>query len=91
MFIFSFFLPLWVAIFVIIFDLYWICRTIYISYYSIKAYRKLKKNKLIDWWERCQNISDPQKFSENIKEKIESIKQTLEENVFKQTTKNYPK
>jgi len=56
MFVFSFILPVYVAIFVILFDIYWIFRTIFIAYYSVEGYRKLKKGTQIDWWERCQNI-----------------------------------
>jgi len=52
--LFSFLLPVWVAVFVIVFDIYWICRTIFISFYSIAAYRRLKKGKKIDWWKRCR-------------------------------------
>lgn len=70
MIIFSFWLPVWVAVFVIIFDIYWIFRTIFIASYSIAGYRKLKEGKEIDWWERCQNISDPAKYQELIREKI---------------------
>jgi hypothetical protein len=54
--ILSFFLPVWVAIFIIAFDVYWICRTIFITSYSLIAYNNLKKGKKIDWWKRCQNI-----------------------------------
>jgi hypothetical protein len=62
MFVFSFFLPFWVAIFVIAFDIYWIYRTAFISFYSITAYRKLQEGKKIDWRERCQNISGWEKI-----------------------------
>ncbi len=80
MFVFSFLLPVWVAIFIIIFDIYWIFRTIFITYYSIEGYRKLKRGKEIDWWVMCQNISNPKKFKENIAKKIGDLKKTLQEN-----------
>jgi len=70
MFIFSFLVPVWVAVYIIIFDIYWIFRTIFIAYYSIEGYRKLKRGKEIDWWERCQNISNLKNFKENIAKKI---------------------
>ncbi len=40
MFVFSFLVPLWVAVFIIAFDIYWLYRTVYISAYSILAFRK---------------------------------------------------
>lgn len=79
MFVFSYFLPIYVAIFVIAFDIYWILRTIFIAYYSVKGFRRLQRGKRIDWWERCQNIVDPEKYKEIIEEKIARMKASLRE------------
>ena len=79
MFLFSFLLPVYVAIFIIVFDIYWIYRTIFIAYYSVEGYQKLKKGKEIDWWERCQNIMDPEKYLKIIKERISDMKESLKE------------
>lgn len=78
MFLFSFFFPVWVAIFIIAFDIYWIYRTIFIAYYSVVGYRKLKKGEEIDWWERCQNIMHPEEYEKMICQKIEDIEKSLE-------------
>lgn len=77
MFVFSFFAPVWVAVFIIIFDIYWIFRTIFIAAYSVQGYRKLRKGKTIDWWERCQNISNPSEFKRIIENKISEMKKSL--------------
>jgi hypothetical protein len=77
MFVLSFLIPVWVSIFVIIFDIYWIYRTVFIAYYSIQGYRKLNQGKKIDWWERCQNISDSENYKKLIKDKIKSMKESL--------------
>jgi hypothetical protein len=74
MFVFSFFVPVWVAVFIIAFDIYWLYRTVYISTYSILAYRKMKRHKLIDWMEACQKIKDPGKFLEEIGERKKNLK-----------------
>lgn len=74
---FSFVLPIWVSIFIIMFDIYWIYRTIFITFYSILAYGKLREGKKIDWWERCQNISDPQQYLESIAKRIGLMKESL--------------
>lgn len=79
MILFSFWLPVWVAIFIIAFDLYWIFRTIFIAFYSVSGYHKLKAGQKIDWWERCQNIADPAKFAEIMEEKIARLKGSLKE------------
>lgn len=79
MFLFSFWLPAWVAVFIITFDIYWIFRTIFIASYSVAGYKKLKRGKEIDWWERCQNIENPEKYHQEIEEKIARMKESLQE------------
>ena len=80
MFVFSFFLPVYVSIFIIIFDIYWIYRTFFISYYSVAGYKKLRDGKKIDWWERCQNIMNPQKYAVSIEERVNKIRKSLKIN-----------
>jgi hypothetical protein len=77
MFLFSFLLPDWVAYFIIAFDIYWILRTIFIAYYSIDGYKKLRDGKKIDWWERCQNVKNPGKYRQLINERILKMKESL--------------
>jgi len=79
MFVFSFLAPVFVAIFVILFDLYWIFRTIFITSYSVSGYRKLQSGKEVDWWERCQNVQDPKKYELMIKNKVDEMKKALKE------------
>lgn len=59
MLVFSFWLPVWVAVFVIAFDVYWIYRTVFIASFSIIAYRRLKKGKKTNWWKMCRNLKAP--------------------------------
>ena len=77
MFVLSYFLPVYVAFFIIIFDIYWIMRTIFIAYYSVEGYQKLKAGKSINWWERCQNISNPGKYRVMIEERIAKMQASL--------------
>jgi len=77
--LFSFLFPLWVAVFVILFDIYWIHRTIFISAYSVNAYKKLLRGKNTDWWRRCQNIKDPRKYFNMLEDRIADLKESLKE------------
>ncbi|NTU66547.1 MAG: hypothetical protein HGB08_01340 [Candidatus Moranbacteria bacterium] len=79
MIVLSFLLPVWVATFIIVFDVYWILRTIYVAYYSVEGYNKLKEGKKINWWDRCQNISNPSRYAEMLEEKIARLKSSLKE------------
>jgi hypothetical protein len=56
--IFSYFKPVWVAFFIIAFDVYWLLIVIYLAIYLIAAYRKLKKNSAIDWSTRCHLLAE---------------------------------
>lgn len=79
MLVFSFFLPVWVAVFVIVFDVYWIFRTIYITSFSVVAYKKFREGKSIDWWERCQKIVDPRNYAQEIKERVNALRKSMKE------------
>jgi len=79
MFVLSFLLPIWIAVFIIIFDIYWIFRTIFIAYFSVEGYKKLKEGKRIDWWERCQNISNPANFEATLANRVAEMEISLKE------------
>lgn len=79
MIVFSYWLPVWTAVFIIAFDVYWIYRTIFIGTYLILAYKRLQEGKNIDWWERCQNIVNPSIYRQEIESRIKKISQTLPE------------
>ena len=48
-------LPMLAAIFIIVFDLYWLLRISYLSFHQIVSYRQMKKNLKIDWLSRLNN------------------------------------
>ena len=56
LFVFAFIKPLWVAIFVITFDLYWVIRVIYLTTLLVFAYRRLEKEKSIDWLKETRSL-----------------------------------
>ena len=55
LFILAFIRPVWVAIFVITFDLYWVIRISYLTFLLVFAYRRLGKEKKMDWLKESQN------------------------------------
>ncbi len=59
MFAASFFVPVWAAIFIIAFDLYWITRIVYVMYYSLRAHRFLQLGKAGDWLQRARLAHKP--------------------------------
>ncbi len=69
----SFFLPVWAAVLVIVFDIYWIHKAFYISLFSVAGNIDVEEGKRINWWERCQNVAHPEAYSELLEERIKSI------------------
>jgi len=54
--LFSFFWPAAVATFVLIFDLYWLYKSILMGYHLISGYSHLKRDLKVDWLEKCKNL-----------------------------------
>lgn len=55
--ILSYLKPIWVAFFIIVFNVYWLLLVIYLAIHLIFAYQKLKKNLKINWQEKCHNLT----------------------------------
>src|SRR3989344_4438236 len=53
----SFLTPVFVAVFIILFDVYWFIKTLYLSLHLRISYRKLKENLKINWLEKLERIS----------------------------------
>lgn len=52
----SFFKPLWAIYFIIIFDLYWLFRVVYVLIYLVMAYRKFRYAVRVDWLARVERL-----------------------------------
>lgn len=50
------FKPLWVALFIIAFDLYWIFKIIYFSFHTRVAYKKMKEYVRRDWLKELEQL-----------------------------------
>lgn len=55
--ILSYFKPVWVAFFMIGFDVFWLLLVLYLAIFLIVSYRKLNKGKKIDWFAKCKDLS----------------------------------
>ena len=50
--------PIWISIFIIIFVIYWLFRTIYLSFLLNSGYQKMKEGEEIDWLGRLGEIKN---------------------------------
>ncbi len=88
MIVFSFIVPMWMAVLIIAFDIYWIHRTIFIAYYSVKAYKQLQRGRTIDWFDRCTKIGETDEYIQEISKRIVDDKKRLQKAVLRKDKKN---
>ncbi|MFC1700689.1 hypothetical protein ACFLZ0_00880 [Patescibacteria group bacterium] len=50
--------PVWIAFFIIAFDVYWLLKTLYLLIYLRISYRKMRKNIAIDWMKKVESVKD---------------------------------
>lgn len=55
--ILSYLRPVWVAYFIIIFDVYWLLLVVYLGIHLFVSYKKLKENMKVDWERKCKDLS----------------------------------
>jgi len=94
MFVLSWLVPVWVAIFIILFDIYWLLKTVYLSFYLRATFKKMRENLKIDWLEKLKSMVNSQWSSvyhliilPMYKEPYEVVKETFES----LSKANYPK
>ncbi len=54
--IFSYFYPVYVAYFVVAFDIYWLLLVVYLGIHLVVSYIMLKRNLAVDWKKKCESI-----------------------------------
>ncbi len=52
----SWYKPVWVALFIITFDVYWLLKTIYLSVHLRSSYYRMRKNMRDDWMKKLKEI-----------------------------------
>ncbi|HEY4521583.1 MAG TPA: glycosyltransferase family 2 protein [Candidatus Paceibacterota bacterium] len=52
----SYFVPIWAAVFIIIFDVYWLVKTVYLSFHLRGNFKRMQENMKIDWQERLSRL-----------------------------------
>src|SRR3990167_6283630 len=57
----SFVRPLWVIYYILLFDLYWLLKILYLSYFQLITFIRMKKVMRTDWLAKCQTLKNFQK------------------------------
>ncbi|MFH1171189.1 MAG: hypothetical protein V1778_01445, partial [bacterium] len=58
----SFLRPLWAVYFIVVFDLYWLVRVVYLLLYLVIGYRRYRQAILVDWFARVKERPDWQRI-----------------------------
>ena len=58
-FFLSWLAPIVIAIFIIVFDFYWLLRVSYLSFHQLSSYRRMKRNLRTDWIEKLEKLNSP--------------------------------
>jgi hypothetical protein len=56
LFVLSYFKPLWVAYFIIVFDIYWLLLVLYLGIHLFASYFKMRKGEKTDWAKKCADL-----------------------------------
>ncbi|MEA2097639.1 MAG: glycosyltransferase family 2 protein [Patescibacteria group bacterium] len=62
----AFKLPIAIAIFIIIFDLYWMVKVFYITVFVIFGYRRIRIWEKINWIEKCEKLGNQNRSSASV-------------------------
>jgi len=54
--ILSYFKPVWVAYFIIVFDVYWLLLVLYLGIHLFVSYFKMRGGQRVDWLKKCQEL-----------------------------------
>src|SRR3989338_10628183 len=50
--------PVWIAVFIILFDVYWFVKILFLSFHLRSGYSRMRDNIKIDWWSKLKEKSD---------------------------------
>ena len=50
--------PVWIAVFIIVFDVYWLAKTVYLSFHLRSSFKKMRENQSVNWLEKLADEKD---------------------------------
>jgi hypothetical protein len=80
----SYYLPVWAALFIICFDLYWVLKAVNVAAHLLSSYWKFKFVVTVDWLDYVKKLNDLPGFVEFLKINIKTAKTPRAKSFFKQ-------
>jgi hypothetical protein len=79
----SFYRPVWAALFIICFDLYWVLKAVNVAIHLISSYKKFQVAVKINWFEFCEKLADTENYILYLKNLSETSKNFTAKKYFK--------
>lgn len=80
--------PVWAAVFIVCFDLYWVLKAFNVASHLISSYFVFRVHTTLNWQERLENLtSNPEKFIQSLKQEATSDKRRVARHYFEKEAK----
>lgn len=76
--ILSYFRPVWAAVFIVCFDLYWVLKAMNVASHLMSSYKKFQFFVTIDWFDWVEKLSAPKEFLEYLENRKSNSKKFRE-------------
>ena len=81
--VFSYLHPAWVAVYIILFDLYWFLKAANVATHLMHSYQSLKTHNTIDWNDWLIRLPDFERFKTDLKQHVDITKSGKKRNFYK--------
>ncbi len=78
----SYYKPVWAALFIICFDLYWVLKAVNVAFHLITSYRKFKFFAELDWLDWVRRLENLDEFLAYLEKQRQTAKKHLAKNYF---------
>lgn len=82
--ILSYYRPIWAAVFIVCFDLYWVLKALNVATHLIASYRRFRIYVRWDWLELTEGLTDRPKLVQLLQQRLAKTKGILEKKVYRQ-------
>ncbi len=82
--VFSYFAPFWVAIYILLFDIYWVLKAVNTAMHLLSSFFKLKLHAAYDWRRRLERLADLREYKQHLRQEILRAKNKREKNDLKE-------
>ena len=87
----SIYIPFWAAIFIIVFDTFWLLKTIYLSIHLYHNYKRVKYHLTLDWTERMSHVKYEEIYHVVILPFYKETRDVIESTITSLQNSNYDK